>query len=68
MALKHIDKLWLDAESDLVEKVARTLASRHGIEIFGYEAVTKEFLNLRWRSFENDARDCISIIREYDNK
>jgi hypothetical protein len=66
MALNHLSQLWLDAEDDLVEKVARRLAARHGSEIFGFEAVTPEFLNRRWRAYETDARDCIVEVRSYD--
>lgn len=66
MAINHLSRLWLDAEDDLVEKVARRLAARHGAEIFGFEAVTPEFLDRRWRSYECDARDCIVEVRSYD--
>ncbi len=63
MAMNHLDKIWMDAEPELVEKVARSLCARHGAEIFGAEAVTKEFLDRRWSCFENDARDAIAIVR-----
>jgi hypothetical protein len=66
MALNHLSKLWMDADPQLVEKVARRLAARHGAEIFGYEAVTKDFLDMRWRAFECDARDCIAIVKATD--
>jgi hypothetical protein len=54
------------AEPDLVEAVARKLCARHGGEIFGFEAVTTEFLDQRWRSFECDARDAIALVRGAD--
>jgi len=68
MAINHLSQLWLDAEPDLVEKVARRLAARHGAEIFGFEAVTSEFLNRRWMAYECDARDCIVEVRSYDRR
>jgi hypothetical protein len=68
MAMKHIDRLWMDAESDLVKQVARKLCARHGAEIFGHEAVTEKFLDERWMSFECDARDAISCVRSWDRK
>lgn len=73
MAMHHVDlgdgiepRLWLEAENDLVEAVARALCARHGGEIFGHEAVTETFLSDRWRCFECEARDAIAIVRRYD--
>lgn len=72
MVMRHFDKdnidskLWLNAENELIEAVARTFCARHGAEIFGYEAVTEQFLNDRWRCFEMEVRDAIAIIRKYD--
>lgn len=68
MALKHLDKLWMDAPTDLVEQVARKLCERQGTEIFGVEAVTEEFLDDRWICFASDARDAIALVRAYDGK
>lgn len=73
MAMLHYDasgkidsQLWLNAENDLIEAIARAMCGRHGAQIFGYEAVTEEFLNNRWRCFECEARDAIAITRRYD--
>jgi hypothetical protein len=66
MALKHFDERWMNAEEDLVEAVAREFCARHGAQIFGYEKVTPEFVDIRWRSYECDARDAIAIVRDYD--
>lgn len=66
MAMNHLSRLWMDAEPALVEAVARKLCERHGAEIFGYEAVTAQFLDERWRCFECEARDVISVVRDWD--
>lgn len=66
MSLNHISILWMNAEPDLVEAIARKLCKRHGLEIYGDEAVTKDFLDTHWRSFECEARDAISMVREYE--
>lgn len=74
MAIRHFDhenissELWLNAEQDLVEAIARRLAVRHGEEIYGYERVTKEFVDDRWRCYELEARDAIALVRQYDRK
>lgn len=65
MAMKHTDKLWMNAEPELVEKVARLLCERHGFEIFGHEAITPAFLDDRWRMFECEARDAIAAVRSW---
>jgi hypothetical protein len=66
MAMNHINQLWMDAEPELVKLVACKLCARHGAEIFGFEAVTAEFLDRRWLAFENDARDAIAVVRLFD--
>lgn len=73
MPLHHCDvedrinsRLWLDAENDLVEAVARALCSRHGAEIWGPDKVTRDFLDSKWRCFECEARDAVAIIRQYE--
>lgn len=66
MAMRHTSNLWMDAEPELVERVARKLCEKHGSEIFGAEAITQNFLNTRWMMFETDARYCIEIIRGFD--
>jgi len=66
MAMNHLSKLWMNAEDELVERVARRLAARHGAEIFGPTEVTLKFLDARWRAYECDARDCIVEVRCFD--
>lgn len=66
MAMNHLNKLWLDAEPALVEKIARKLCERHGREIFGEDALTPYFMEAHWRCFECEARDAIAIVREND--
>jgi len=66
MAMKHTNSLWMEAEPQLVKQIAREICARHGNEIFGREAVTEQFLEDRWRSFELEARDAIAMVRAFD--
>ena len=61
-------RLWLEAETELVRQVARALCARHGAEIFGHAAITAEFLDVRERCFEGDARDAIALVRAWDRR
>ena len=68
MALNHLSKLWLEAEDELVDLVAKELCERHGSEIYGAEAVDAHFIERRKICFMNDARSCIAIVRAYDGQ
>lgn len=58
-------RFWLNAESDLVEKVARHLCARHTYEIWG-DQKGQDFIDSHWRCFECEARDAIALVRRYD--
>lgn len=57
--------LWLNAEDELVENVARALCERHTYEIWG-DQKGQDFIDSKWRCFECEARDAIALVRRYD--
>lgn len=74
MALRHHIELggiepdlWLGAENELVEAVARALCERHAYEIWGDEK-GPDFVDDKWRCFECEARDAVAIVRRYDRE
>ena len=64
MAMKHFMGLWMDAQPDLVDAVARALCRRHCDEIYG--ECSERMLDRRMRMFECEARDAIALVRQYD--
>lgn len=59
---------WLEAPEELVEQIARKFCERHAYEIWGTELKERGNLENRWRCFEMEARDAVSLVREWDEE